>query len=223
MRILLLALLTVGSFTLAGCYDTRMSLPRDGGSPPADAGSPPPDSGSPPSDSGPSCTPDCVGRACGDDGCGGTCGTCPSGRTCTAAGVCSAVPSTGEDCLDATVIPAEGGSFTFDFAERTADHTPFSCGSTTGQPDVAFVVTPVGRGTAIFETSGTADVVMAVFSSFSCTNANELACDDDGAGVGWNSRIELSVTEGRSYYVVIAPYGTSTPPDSVTLHVSLPI
>lgn len=81
-------------------------------------------------------------------------------------------------------------------------------------------MTAARSGTATFETSGSNDTVMAVYSSSTCTTS--LDCDDDGAGVGTNSLISLSVTAGTTYYIVIAPYAGTTISGSSTLMVTMP-
>ncbi len=164
------------------------------------------------------CTPSCDGLSCGDDGCGGSCGSCPAGQSC-GGGFC-AMAGGGESCSSATLVTASG-SFAFSFTGHVADHTPFSCGSTGGQPDVAFRVTAINSGTATFETSGSIDTVMAVFSSPTCDSTAELTCDDDG-GTSTNALVQLDVTAGTTYYVVVAAYGSSTPSGSSTLTVTLP-
>ncbi|MCZ7677767.1 MAG: hypothetical protein M5U28_02900 [Sandaracinaceae bacterium] len=166
------------------------------------------------------CTPSCSGRSCGSDGCGGSCGTCPSGTSCDAFGACVSTSGTGESCSSPTAISTSGGSYSFSFTGRVGNHTPLSCGSTSGMPDVAFRVTPSFSGTATFVTSGSNDTVMALYSSSTCTTS--LACDDDGAGVGTNSRISYSVSAGVTYYVVIAQYSGTTASGSSTLTVTLP-
>ncbi len=163
------------------------------------------------------CTPSCEGRTCGDDGCGGSCGSCGDGQSCNG-GVCGAA-SAGESCAAPTDI-VTSGSYPLVFSGRSADHTPFSCGTTSGQPDLAFRVTPAVSGTATFETSGSIDTVMAVYSSASCTSDTELSCNDDSSGT--NAGITLSVSAGITYYVVVAPYGSSTPTEASTLLVTLP-
>lgn len=173
------------------------------------------------------CTPSCSGVECGDDGCGGSCGTCFSDETCVA-GICTpdTVPGGGESCTSATLVSSLGGTYSFSFTGRTANHTlspsAFSCGSTTSQPDVAFRFTPTFSGTAIFETGGSIDTVMAVFDWSSCTSSDSVGCDDDGSASGANSYLSLSVTGGVTYYIVIAPYGSSTPTGTSTLTVTAP-
>jgi hypothetical protein len=87
---------------------------------------------------------------------------------------------------------------------------------------VAFSVTPARSGVASLATSGSIDTVMAVFSFPFCDSIfSALACDDDG-GTALNARLSLSVTAGTTYYVVIAPSGTTTPSGTSTLTVTLP-
>ncbi len=170
----------------------------------------------------PTCTPSCIGRTCGTDGCGGSCGTCPSGMTCGSSGTCTGGTGGGESCSTATLVSSSGGTYSFTFSGHTANHTPLGCGSTSGQPDVAFRFTPTFSGTATFETSGSNDTVMSVFSSSICSSTSELMCNDDGSGTGLNSLITMSVTGGVTYYIVIAPYGTTTPSGSSSLTVTAP-
>ena len=174
-----------------------------------------------------SCTPSCVGIECGSDGCGGSCGTCSSGYSCSS-GSCvpdAPPPTGGESCSSPTVVSSTGGTRTFTFSGRTANHTPFSCGSTSGNPDVVFSFTPSYSGTATFAAAGatsSTDLVMAVYSSSSCTSSYELGCNDDEASGVYSSRLSLSVSAFSTYYVVVAPYGSTVPTDTITLTVTAP-
>ena len=166
-----------------------------------------------------SCTRDCAGLECGDDGCGGSCGTCLSGETCTT-GLC--IPSTGgggESCSTATLVSSSGGSYPFSFSGRTANHTPFGCGSSSARPDVAFRFTPTFSGTAVFATSGSVDTVMSVFSSSLCSGTALRCVDDD---LDSNARVSLTVTAGTTYYIVVAPYYDTDSTGSSTLVVTAP-
>lgn len=173
------------------------------------------------------CTPSCGGRSCGDDGCGGTCGTCSTGYTCSSGGAClpDAPPSGGDSCSSPTVVSSSGGTRTFTFTGHVASHTPFGCGSTSANPDVVFSFTPTRSGTATFAAAGptsSTDVVLAVFSSPSCTSSYELACNDDEASGVYSSRATVSVSAFSTYYVAVAPYASPAPTDTITLTVTAP-
>jgi len=176
----------------------------------------------------PSCTPSCSGRTCGSDGCGGSCGTCSSGYTCSTSGSCvpdTPPPGGGESCSSPTSISASGGTRSFTFTGRVADHTPFSCGSTTGNPDVVFSWTPFTSGTASIRAAGpttSTDTVLAVFSSSLCSSSYEVGCNDDDGSGGYSSLVTLSVTAGTNYYIAVAPYGTSRPTETITVTVTAP-
>ncbi len=166
-----------------------------------------------------SCTPFCSGLECGDDGCGGSCGSCFGGETCSA-GVC--IPSTGgggESCSTATLVSSLGGSYSFTFVGRSANHT-LSC-APGARADVAFQFTPTLSGTVRFETSSVneIDTVMAAFSSGTCSGT-AIACDDDGGSTSLASLIDLEVTAGTTYYIVVASYVTPAPTGTVVLTVT---
>lgn len=172
------------------------------------------------------CTPSCSGRTCGSDGCGGSCGTCSAGYTCSTSGTCVGGPVTpGESCSAPISIASSGGTRTFTFTGRSADHTAFSCGSTSGQPDVVFSWAPWTSGTATIRAAGptsSLDTVLAVFSSSSCTSTYEVGCNDDESSGVYSSSVTLSVSAGTTYYIAVAPYGTTTPTETITLTVTAP-
>ena len=173
-----------------------------------------------------SCTPSCSFRYCGDDGCGGSCGTCGTGYTCSSGSCVPDAPTSGgESCSAPTVVSSSGGARTFTFSGRTANHTPFSCGSTSGNPDVVFSFTPTASGTATFAAAGptsSTDLVLAVYSASSCTSSDELACNDDEASGVYSSRASVAVSAFSTYYVAVAPYGSTIPTDTITLTVTAP-
>jgi hypothetical protein len=166
------------------------------------------------------CTPSCSGATCGSDGCGGSCGSCGSTTVCMA-GRCEAVPTSGEACGAAIPIFS---STTFTFSGHTPDHTPFSCGTSSARPDVAYVYTAVLGGSVTVTARGAsgADTMLAVYSGSSCAPASEVGCNDDTPVGGGRLDSELTFTATRfsTYYIVVAPYEATTPTDTITLTVT---
>jgi hypothetical protein len=64
--------------------------------------------------------------------------------------------------------------------------------------------------------------VLAVFSSSSCTSSYEVACNDDEASGVYSSRATVTVSAFSTYYVAVAPYGSTVPTDTITLTVTAP-
>ncbi|RLB52439.1 MAG: hypothetical protein DRJ42_14905 [Deltaproteobacteria bacterium] len=172
------------------------------------------------------CTPSCGGAECGDDGCGGSCGGCGSGETCTPSRYCEAVPTTGVGESCATAMPITS-SASFIFAGHAADHTPFSCGTSTVRPDVVYVYTAPRGGdvTVTADSVGGEDTMLAVYDASSCGSADELVCSDDASGTvgGVGSSVTFFAASGQRYYLVVAPYEEpSAPAETITLTVSSP-
>jgi len=168
------------------------------------------------------CTPSCGGAECGSDGCGGSCGTCGSGTTCTG-GYCEPVPpptGSGESCATASPIFS---STTFTFSGRAADHTPFSCGTTSSRPDAVYAYTAIASGSVTITASGAsgADTMLAVYDGSPCTSSYEVACNDDSpTSGGYDSEVTFTASVFTTYYIVVAPYSSTTPTDTITLTVA---
>ncbi len=170
------------------------------------------------------CVPACSGVECGADGCGGSCGSCGSGEMCVS-GLCEAPPpppptTAGESCSSATSIST---SASFTFSGHVADHTPFSCGATSARPDVAFAYTAFSSGSVTVTAAGSsgADTVLAVYDSSLCSSSYEVACNDDSPTTGGlDSEVTFTASAFSTYYIVVSPYSTTTPTDTITLTVS---
>jgi hypothetical protein len=130
----------------------------------------------------------------------------------------------GDSCVTPLEIPSSGGVQSFSFSGYTAVHTPFSCGSSAANSDVAFRWTPALSGFATMRAAGSVtsvDTTLAVFASASCSSPDELACNDDEPAGTVGSTIELSVTAGTTYYLVVSYYST-LPSETITLTVTAP-
>ncbi len=169
------------------------------------------------------CSGVCRTVATDPSNCGACAHVCTSGYACVS-GVCTP-PSTGsgESCASPLDLPSTGGSRTFTFTGHSANHTPFTCGTTSATPDVAYRWTPARSGTATFRAAGptsATDTMLAVFSSSSCTSTYSIACNDDEVSGVFSSVATASVTAGSTYYIVVAPYSSTT--DTITLTVTAP-
>lgn len=87
----------------------------------------------------------------------------------------------------------------------SSNSTSPSCVSgATGSPDIHFFWTPPSSGQYSFtlrSTSGNGyDPVMNIYQG--CNRVSELACNDDGGGIGLSSRISLPVSVGMVYELV---------------------
>jgi hypothetical protein len=132
-------------------------------------------------------------------------------------------------CGPATVVPAQGGSFTGVTSGTSAQSA--ACASTGSAPERVFQWTPAVSGVATISTcSATAttfDTVLYLRDSVCSTT--QLACNDDTAGCGTTtdlssphrgSVVRPTVTAGQTYFVVVDGYAgaqgsfalTITPP-----------
>lgn len=182
-----------------------------------------------------SCQPTCTGGTtlCGESctdtltdaaNCGGCGRVCSAGQTCSFGG-CVTPSGNGESCSSAELFPAAGGTRTFTFTGRVANHTPFSCGATAARPDYVYRWTPSRSGTATITAAGsltTTDTMLAVFDFSSCSSFDEVGCNDDRASGMLDSQLSLSVTAGATYYIVVGSYATPAPTDTITVRVTAP-
>ncbi|MGE3109111.1 MAG: GC-type dockerin domain-anchored protein [Phycisphaerales bacterium] len=128
-------------------------------------------------------------------GFGGATGTFDLHVVCT--------PSVQADaCAGAQVIQA--GGYNGDTSVATADGASMCDANTT--PDVWFKYTAADNCVLRLDTcSGTTfDTVLSVHSGCPGTTANEIACNDDGCGLG--SSVAVSAGAGMTYYVRLAPF-----------------
>jgi hypothetical protein len=126
-------------------------------------------------------------------------------------------PPAAEEVCTATVVPAEGGSFTGVTSGSSA--LAASCAPTTAAaPEQVFAWTPDASGTATIETcnlvSTRFDTTLHVRGG-SC-DGPELACNDDAAGCFASayavpghegSRVRLDVVTGTTYFIAVDGYG----------------
>src|SRR5213078_136527 len=140
------------------------------------------------------------------------------------------------DCSSATVVPAQGG--TFSGTTSGASALAGSCGNSDGSPEQVFRWTPTVSGTATIQTCGagtTFDTVLYLRSGV-CASGPEVAagCNDDAcanaSGLNRASRITPTVTAGQTYFIVVDGYGgshgtfslTVTPPGASATTTTLP-
>jgi cysteine-rich repeat protein len=100
-------------------------------------------------------------------------------------------------CPDATAV----GDTTGAVSDGSA-----TCGAAAGSPTHWYVYTPVADGVATFATCGSDfDTVLSVFPNCPGTAADQLACNDDGCGLGeTDSVVTLAVDAGVSYRVRVS-------------------
>jgi hypothetical protein len=155
--------------------------------------------------------------------CGGCAISCSIGYSCVSGACTPPTTGSGESCTSPSDFPAAGGSRTFTFTGRSANHTPLSCGTSSSTPDVVYRWTPTRSGTATFRAYGptsSTDVMLSVFSSSSCTSTYSIACNDDETSGVFSSRATATVSAFSTYYVVVAPYSTTA--DTITLAITSP-
>lgn len=130
----------------------------------------------------------------------------------------TATPAAG-DCSGTIRIPAEGGVFTG--TTRGASALRGGCTLTDNSPEQVFEWTPPASGPAVIETCGGAtsfDTVLYLRGG-SCEDAgSEVTCNDDTAGcwvadgsdVDRGSRLNLNVTGGQTYFIVVDGWNTAS-------------
>ena len=125
---------------------------------------------------------------------------CGGGEQCLSA-LC--VPATPGACAGA--LPANGnGPFQGTTAGGQDGHDP-SCGGLSNAPEVVYAFVSPGGGRYRVTTAGSAfDTILYVLAD--C--GNEVACDDDGAGV--QSSLLFNAEAGRVYYVVVDGYSNAS-------------
>jgi hypothetical protein len=118
-------------------------------------------------------------------------------------------------CGPATVVPAQGGSFTGVTSGPSAQSA--ACASTGSAPERVFQWTPAVSGVATISTcSATATTFDTVlYLRDSVCSATQLACNDDTAGCGTTtdlssphrgSLVRPTVTAGQTYFIVVDGY-----------------
>ncbi|MFH2008455.1 MAG: hypothetical protein ABI333_17850 [bacterium] len=174
------------------------------------------------------CVPDCTGRACGGDGCGGSCGTCQPGEGCDPAGQC--IPTPGNTCANAITVGSVPYTDSGDTGVGTTNNyaAVAACpgiGGTEGEgsPDVAYEFTPAVTGDYTIRYVPTFDGALYVVTDCAdiantCLAASEAA----SGGAPWDEVINLTLTAGTTYYIIVdggIPGGVSGP---YTLDICLP-
>jgi hypothetical protein len=132
----------------------------------------------------------------------------------------------------ATVIPAQGGTFTGTTTGTSAQNA--ACVTTGPAPERIFRWTPAVSGTATIQTcnatSTTYDTVVYVRSG-TCTGP-QISCNDDTTGCGTStdpsnphrgSRVRPTVVAGQTYYIVVDGYGGAQGTFSLTVTPPAPV
>ncbi len=154
----------------------------------------------------------CTGPTCGDGICQATesCTTCP--------GDCGACPPTCPDVTLASTVPLTVTGTTVGAGN---DFGMASC-STGAGPDRSFSYTAPMTGTYTIDTTGvgiTYDTLLYVRNGTTCLGP-ELACNDNGAGIGTRSRVTLSLVAGQQINIIVDGAGAFTQ-GSFTLNIRL--
>jgi hypothetical protein len=134
------------------------------------------------------------------------------GTTTTTTTTTSTTTTTVSPCVNPTVIPAEGGTFTGTTSGASA--LTGTCGTSGVSPERVFRWTAPRSGTATLRTCGTStnyDTVVYVRQG-TCTGS-EVACNDDTPGCAvadgstyHGSTINLSAVSGTTYFIVVDGY-----------------
>ncbi len=111
-----------------------------------------------------------------------------------------------DDCQDAITIGF--GTFMGDTTSATNDGEA-SCGSSLFAPDVWFKVVAPQTGSVFLDTLGsTFDTVLSVHTACPGTIANQVACDDDGAGA--QSATSFIANAGEERWIRVSGFGGAT-------------
>lgn len=128
-----------------------------------------------------------------------------------AAGVGPAAPPPHDDISQAIVVSGTPFYANAETAEATvaSDDPALGCGGAGGNGHtVWYRYSGSGSAQVRIDTSGsTYDTVLAVLVG-EPGSLREVACSDDSAGLGYNSRVEFFTTPGIAYYVEVASFGT---------------
>ncbi len=161
------------------------------------------------------CTPSCSGLKCGDNGCGGSCGTCQLGEYCDGSQQCS--PAPGNQCTSAHTVNVTPYTSSGDTSLMTDDYSALTgyCagpGSTWDNGvlsgDEVYVFTP--------STSTTYDITVDPAQNFDAAFYLVTDCADiantcvelvDQAGPGGPETMNIALTAGTAYYIVVDGFG----------------
>lgn len=118
-------------------------------------------------------------------------------------------------CQDAVEIcPGEYAGTT----ESAGTSAPASCAGSGSSPDAWYVYTPSYDGLMILDTCDSEyDTALGVYSGCPASLVNEIACDDDGGPCGLQSRIELNVTAGSTYWIRVSGFSGASGPYRLSL------
>lgn len=167
------------------------------------------------------CGSRCVDTTIDPAHCGG-CERACAGESACIAGACETGSELGESCASPHPLAPEGGAVTFTFPGLTADHTPLGCGPSQARPDYVIAWTP-SVSTSVTVTaageSATVDTVLAVFRDASCDTTTRIGCNDDHEGAV-SSRLTFEALGETTYYIVVAPYSSTTPTAAVRVTVN---
>jgi hypothetical protein len=144
------------------------------------------------------CTPDCTGKNCGDDGCGGSCGTCSGGQVCNS-GTCEDPPASG-------CIPISGGGSHADSTTGESNDylgTLSDCDGQDNSPDVCFEWSPTVSGVHNFSLCNGSTFDDTILMIWDETSSNELVCNDDASGCGYQSELDFDADVGTTYIIVV--------------------
>ena len=116
-------------------------------------------------------------------------------------------------CAFPSPIPAQGGTFTGRNPSTSTGNVSGSCAATDTASETVFRWTPNASGAATIATcssSGTTFDTVLYVRAASCFGGSEVACNDDRnscqttlSGKPSGSRIDMNVTAGQTYFVVV--------------------
>jgi hypothetical protein len=121
----------------------------------------------------------------------------------------TALPTSAPNPCDATLVPAEGGTFTSATGGKSA--LSGSCGHTDKGPEAVFQWTPTVSGFATISTCGTSTLYdTTLYVRTDTCDGTEIGCNDDSVGCGTGepsdyhgSRLRPVVAAGQTYYIVV--------------------
>jgi hypothetical protein len=130
-------------------------------------------------------------------------------------------------CTSATRI-TRNGQWTGSNVGATTDGGNAGCGSNgAGTADVWWVLTPPASGTVTIDTCGSDfDTILSVYDDCPGGIDDLIVCNDDMGSTacpsnGNNSRVTFTGTQGATYYIRVAGFGTAT--GNIVLNVNAPL
>ncbi|OYT12672.1 MAG: hypothetical protein B6I19_09145 [Bacteroidetes bacterium 4572_114] len=125
----------------------------------------------------------------------------------------------GDNCADAIAIN-EVTDLSFNTTNATASGVNPGCGGTTNPVDIWYAYTATATGSGSFDLCGSAfNTRLAIYGAcggmlLACNGGNGPAC------TGTNASIEISVTNGVTYYVQVSGNGAATGTGDLTISVT---